>query len=118
MSREVELHQIAHARAGDKGDRLNVAVIAYCAADWEIICAEVTKERVGALLAERRPTAIQRYELPNLHGLNFVIDGVLDGGVNQSLNLDGHGKSLSFRILEMRIPVPADWTYTKEEKTG
>lgn len=116
MSRECELHRMAHARAGDKGDRLNVSVIAYREADWPIIRAEVTEERVRALLADRRPSAVYRYQLPRLQALNFVIDGALDGGVNQSLNLDGHGKSLSFRILEMRVTVPEGWTDFKWEE--
>ena len=63
-------------------------------------------ERVREMLAHRQPTAVRRYVLPRLQALNFVIDGVLDGGVNRSLNLDGHGKSLSFRILELEILAP------------
>lgn len=116
MSREIELHRLAHARSGDKGDRLNVAIIAYRDADWPIIRAEVTEERVRALLADRHPSAVRRYELPRLQALNFVVDDVLDGGVNQSLNLDGHGKSLSFRVLEMRVAVPEDWIDQKQEE--
>ncbi|NDW05945.1 AtuA-related protein [Jiella pacifica] len=104
-TRSVALHELAHGRAGDKGDRLNVAVIAYRPEFYPLLVSAVTVERVRDLFAERRPGEIARYELPRLGALNFVIDGVLDGGVNASLNLDGHGKSLSFRLLEMEIAV-------------
>jgi hypothetical protein len=105
--RNVELHRIAHSRTGDKGNRLNVSIIAYWAEDYPLLLDQVTEARVAELLAGRSPGAVCRYELPRLGALNFVIDGALDGGVNQSLNLDGHGKSLSFRILEMRVELPA-----------
>ena len=104
-TRSVALHELAHGRAGDKGDRLNVSVIAYRPEFYPLIARAVTVERVRELFAERRPGEIARYDLPRLGALNFVIDGVLDGGVNASLNLDGHGKSLSFRLLEMEIEV-------------
>ena len=104
----VRLHALAHGRAGDKGDRLSVSVIAYRPNFYPLIAAAVTVERVRELFAERSPSRIARFELPRLGALNFVIDGVLDGGVNASLNLDGHGKSLSFRLLGMEIEVDAD----------
>ncbi len=110
-TRTVALHALAHSRAGDKGDRLNVSVIAYRPEFYPLLLEAVTVERVRHLFAERCPADIVRYELPHLCALNFVLDRVLDGGVNASLNLDGHGKSLSFRLLEMRIEV-------KEETIG
>ena len=64
--------------------------------------------RVLALFAHRGATSVVRYDLPKLQAFNFVIDDVLEGGVNGSLNLDGHGKSQSFRLLEMEIEVPAE----------
>ncbi|WP_417810015.1 hypothetical protein [Thioclava sp.] len=97
------LYDIAHARAGDKGNRLNVSVIAYAPQDYSTLVKQVTVARIRAALADRNPGPIERYELPNLGALNFVIDDVLDGGVNASLNLDGHGKCLSFRILAMEL---------------
>ena len=106
--RTVLLHALAHGRAGDKGDRLSVSVIAYRPEFYPMIAHAVTVERVRELFAERRPSDIVRYELPRLGALNFVLDGVLDGGVNASLNLDGHGKSLSFRLLEMEIELDAE----------
>ena len=93
------LHRIAHARTGDKGNRANISVIAYRAALYPLILEQVTEDKVRRLFEHRGISAIKRYELPLLSALNFVIDDVLEGGVNGSLNLDGHGKSLSFRLL-------------------
>ncbi len=104
---EVPLHRVAHARTGDKGNRLNVSVIPYRADAYPYLVKQVTAERVHALFAHRGATAVRRYELPLLPALNLVIDDVLEGGVNGSLNLDGHGKSLSFRLLELRVRMPA-----------
>ena len=107
-ARTVPLHRIAHGRTGDKGNRSNISVIAYRAEDYEALVREVTEERVAALFAHRKPTAVKRYLLPKLGALNFVIDDVLDGGVNNALNLDAHGKSLVFLLLQMpiRVSVP------------
>jgi hypothetical protein len=99
----VALHRIAHGRTGDKGDRSNISVIALRPEDYDLLVAQVTEARVAALFAHRRPTAVKRYLLPKLGAMNFVIDGVLDGGVNGSLNLDTHGKTLAFLLLEMTI---------------
>ncbi len=103
---EVPLHRIAHGRAGDKGDRLNVSVIAYDEADYPLVREQVTVERVAALFGHRRPSRVQRYELPRLWALNFVIDDVLEGGVNDALNLDGHGKTLSYLVLSLTVRIP------------
>jgi hypothetical protein len=100
---EVPLHEIAHARTGDKGNRLNVSVIAYREGDYPLLVEQVTAERVKGLFQDRGVGAVRRYELPLLKALNFVIDDVLEGGVNGSLNLDGHGKSLSFLVLTLSI---------------
>lgn len=102
----VPLHEVAHARAGDKGNRLNVSVVAYHPDLWPILLAQVTAERVHTLFRHRGATGVVRYELPNLHALNFVVDEVLEGGVNASLNLDIHGKTHSFRVLGLLVEVP------------
>ncbi len=102
----VPLHEIAHARAGDKGNRLNVAVVAYHPELWPLLLAQVTAERVHALFRHRGATGVVRHELPNLHALNFGIDEVLEGGVNASLNLDIHGKTNSYRVLGLMVDVP------------
>ena len=103
---ELPLHALAHARAGDKGDRLNISLIAYAPELFPLLCERVTESVVMALFEHRRPTAVQRYVLPKLNALNFVLDGVLDGGVTQALNVDSHGKTQSFRLLGLTIEVP------------
>ena len=102
----VPLHRIAHGRTGDKGDRYNISVIALRPELYDVIVTEVTEQRVAALFAHRHPSAVKRYLLPRIGAMNFVIDNVLDGGVNGSLNLDTHGKTLAFLLLEMTIDVP------------
>ncbi len=103
----VPLHQLAHARSGDKGNRLNIALICHRPEDYALLAAQVTTERVAALFASRMPTAVRRYDLPKLQAFNFVLDNALDGGVNASLGLDGHGKTLSFRLLALPIQLPS-----------
>ncbi len=105
---EVPLHAVAHARAGDKGNRLNISLIPYDAALYPLLAEQVTGERVLAAFAHRGATAVQRYDLPRIHAFNFVIHDVLEGGVNGSLNLDGHGKTNSFRLLSLTVRVPKD----------
>lgn len=104
---ETPLHDLAHARTGDKGNRINISLIAYRAEDYGLLVEQVTPERVAAWFAHRRPAAVQRYLLPRLAAMNFVLDEVLDGGVNDSLNLDMHGKGLSFHLLAMPVRVPS-----------
>ncbi|MEM7496492.1 MAG: hypothetical protein AAF371_00705 [Pseudomonadota bacterium] len=103
---KVPLRAVAHARAGDKGERLNIGLFAYEDAAFPYLVEQVTEARVRALFAHRGTTSVRRYLLPKLAGMNFVLDGVLEGGVNGSLNLDGHGKSQSFRLLTLEIEMP------------
>jgi len=100
------LHWIAHGRAGDKGNRSNISVIAYAPEFYPIMKAQITGERVAHLFRHRGAVRVARYEIPNLDALNFVIDEALEGGVNCSLNLDGHGKALSFLVLSLQVTVP------------
>ena len=102
----VPLHRAAHGRTGDKGNRSNISVIAWHAELWPLLVEQVTEEAVAAQFAHRRPTRVQRHLLPRLHAMNFVLDEVLDGGVNDALNLDSHGKALSFLLLELPLRVP------------
>jgi hypothetical protein len=97
------LHQVAHARTGDKGNRSCISLIALEPSHWPALVQQVTEERVATLFSARRPSAVKRYLLPNLHAMNFVLDDVLDGGVNGSLNLDTHGKCLSSLLLTLPI---------------
>ena len=97
--KRVLLHKLAHARAGDKGNRSNISVIPYDAGDFDLLREQLTEEVVLDVFRHRGATQVVRYELPNLPAFNFVIDNALEGGVNDALNLDGHGKSLSFLLL-------------------
>jgi hypothetical protein len=102
---KLRLHQIANARSGDKGNRLNIALVCRDSAHYEAIASQITAERVAEAFAARKPTRIVRYDLPKLHAFNFVLDDVLEGGVNSSLGLDGHGKALSFMLLNIEIEI-------------
>lgn len=105
-TQEVPLHTIAHGRTGDKGNWSNISVIAYQPQFFPILVEQVTVERVTALFHARHPTTVRRYVLPKLGALNFVLEDVLDGGVNEALNLDSHGKTLAFFLLELVVTVP------------
>jgi len=106
--KNIALYELAHARTGDKGNRSNISVIAYKADDFPLLVSQVTEARVAEHFAYRKPTKVVRYLLPKIAAMNFVIDGVLDGGVNDSLNLDIHGKTLSFHLLTLPINVPEE----------
>ena len=105
-TRRIALHQIAHARAGDKGNTSNVSVWAYDPGDYGLIKEQLTAERVKQAFPDLIRGDVRRYELDHLHGLNFVMREALEGGVNTSLGLDSHGKSWSFLILGLEIEVP------------
>ena len=102
----VPLYRAAHGRTGDKGNRSNISVIAWHPALWPLIVEQITEAAVARQFAHRKPERVARYLLPQLHAMNFVLDDVLDGGVNDALNLDSHGKALSFWLLDLRIEVP------------
>jgi hypothetical protein len=102
------LWRLAHGRTGDKGDRSNISVIAWEPAFWPLLSSQVTEEAVLRQFRWRAPQRVQRFLLPQLQAMNFVVDGLLDGGVNEALNLDSHGKTLSFLLLELPVQVPAD----------
>lgn len=103
----MHLRSIAHSRSGDKGDVSNISVIAYDPADYDHLRREVTAERVKAHLGAVVRGTVERYELPAIGALNFVLHQALGGGVTRSLALDAHGKCLSSCLLEMEIaPLP------------
>ena len=114
MSRTVTLREIAHARAGDKGNRSNVSVFAFDPEHYVVLRDQLTAQRLKRELGALLTGSVVRYELPSLAGLNFVMDDALEGGVNESLNLDGHGKSWSSLILGMEITLAA----TEPPETG
>jgi hypothetical protein len=105
MTRPVMLREIAHARAGDKGNRSNVAVYAYEPRHYGVLKAQLTPARLKAEFPDLLQGPIRRFELDHLCALNFVMDQALEGGVNESLNLDSHGKSWSFLVLSLEIEI-------------
>jgi hypothetical protein len=98
------IHELAHARAGDKGNTSNVAVIAYDDAAWRVLRRDLTAERVTAAFSHLGAGTARRYEVESLRALNFVIPNVLAGGVTRSLRLDPHGKTLSALMLGIELP--------------
>jgi hypothetical protein len=102
----VPLWRAAHGRTGDKGDRSNISVIAWAPELYPLIVEQITEAAIARQFAHRHPTQVTRHLLPTLHAMNVVLDHVLDGGVNDALNLDSHGKALSFLLLELPLAVP------------
>jgi len=101
-----KLRALAHSRTGDKGDTSNISLIAFRAEDYGRLCEVVTAERVAEHFAQLLDPAagpVRRYELPNVHALNFVLPGILRGGVTRSLALDAHGKALGAALLDMDV---------------
>ena len=99
----IRVYDLAHSRAGDKGDTSNISVIAYDDSGWKILRDQLTSERVMRAFAHVARGPVQRYELPKLRALNFVIEGALGGGVTRSLAQDAHGKSLSSLMLTIEL---------------
>ena len=116
----VPLYRLAHSRAGDKGNRSNLSLIAYDPAHYDLLVEQVTADAVARWFGYRQPTHVERYLLPTLCAMNFVLDDVLDGGVNGSLNLDAHGKGLSFWLLDMPVTPPPGFDATGDghHRTG
>lgn len=102
----VQLRWLAHARSGDKGDTANVGLIALKPAWYDLLRREVTVARVARHF-KGMVSGVERFELPNLKALNFLLHGALDGGGTLSLKTDAQGKVYSTALLRMRIPVPA-----------
>ena len=103
---KIQLVRLAHARSGDKGDTANVGVIAYDPAHYELLLAALTSERVKAHFGPLVRGDVERFELPNLHAINFLLHGALDGGGTQSLMNDAQGKVFSTALLRMPVEVP------------
>ena len=105
MTRPVPLREIAHARAGDKGNRSNIAIFVYDRRHYAAVKAQLTPERLRAELGNLLRGPIRRYDIDHQGALNFVMDEALEGGVNESLNLDSHGKSWSFLLLGLEVEI-------------
>jgi hypothetical protein len=103
---KVRLLDIAHARSGDKGDTANVGVIALQPGWYDVLEQFVTRNRVADHFRGMIEGDVERYELPNLKALNFLLHGALDGGGTLSLKTDAQGKVYSTALLRMVIDVP------------
>ena len=99
----MKLFDIAHSRAGDKGNTLMLSLIPYNEMDYELLRLTCTVEKIKGHLKEILAGDIVRYELPNISSLLFVCNNALSGGVTTSLALDTHGKSLSYALLQMNL---------------
>lgn len=102
----VPLLELAHARSGDKGNTANVGVVAYDEEDYALLVEQLTADRVKAHFGPIVEGEVVRYELPNLHALNFLLHGALDGGGTVSLMTDAQGKVFSTAMLRMTVEVP------------
>jgi hypothetical protein len=103
---KIQLKEIAHARSGDKGDNANIGLIALRPEYYPVLVREVTAERVKKHFAGLCLGEVERYELPNLHALNFVLHRALDGGGTLSLRTDAQGKTYGAGLLRMEIDRP------------
>ena len=100
---KVQLREIAHARSGDKGACANIGLIALAPQYYPLLVEQVTAERVKEHFRELCRGPVERFELPNLHALNFVLHEALDGGGTVSLRSDAQGKTLSAALLRMEV---------------
>lgn len=105
---QVQLREVAFARSGDKGDTVNVGLIARTESAYPVLVEEVTARRVKEHFRELCHGEVERYELPNLGALNFLLHESLDGGGTRSLMLDAQGKTFSTALLRMEVDVPED----------
>ncbi len=103
MANRIKLRQICHSRSGDKADTVNIGLIVYNQAHYEWVKKHVTVEAVDDFFKDIPHGHIERYELPKIGALNFVVRNALGGGVSRSLMIDGHGKGFSAILLELEI---------------
>src|SRR5512143_2293465 len=102
---KVRLSEIAHTRSGDKGDTCNIGVIANEDRFYPTLVEQVTPERVKAHFGDRVRGPVERYELPNLGALNFLLHGALGGGGTVSLRIDAQGKTFGAALLSLEIEI-------------
>lgn len=100
-----KLIELAHARSGDKGDKVNIGLIANRSEDYPVLVREVTAERVKEHFAAVCKGQVERFELPNLEALNFLLHEALDGGGTMALKADPQGKTYSSALLRMEIEI-------------
>ena len=104
----IQLVDLAHARSGDKGDTANVGVVAYDPQDYPLLREHLTEERVKAHFGALVKGPVERFDLPNLNALNFLLHNALGGGGTMSLMTDAQGKVFSTALLRMEIEVPSE----------
>ena len=102
---KIPLSQIAHTRSGDKGDTCNVGVIANHENQYAVLVREVTAERVKSHFGDMVRGEVERFELPNLGALNFLLHGALGGGGTVSLRTDAQGKTFGAALLSLEVEV-------------
>jgi len=100
---KVPLGKIAHTRSGDKGDTSNIGVIVYDSKDYPLLVKELTAERVKAFFGDLVKGKVERFELPNLGALNFLLHEALGGGGTVALRIDPQGKTLGAALLRVEI---------------
>lgn len=105
MTQRVQLREIAHARAGDKGNLSNISVWVFDPRHYSAVKAQLTADRIKEAYPNLIRGQVIRYEVDHLQGLNFVMADAIEGGVNTSLNLDLHGKSWSFLLLALDVEI-------------
>jgi hypothetical protein len=115
---KIPLLHLAHTRSGDKGDTANVGVIAYRPEFYPVLVEQLTPERVKTHFAGICHGAVERFELPNLHALNFLLHESLGGGGTVSLKTDAQGKVLSTAMLRLEIEVPEEIARAARERAG
>lgn len=113
----IELRYLAHARSGDKGDTANVGLIALKPGYYDLLVEQVTRKRVARHF-KGMVSDVERFELPNLNALNFLLHGALDGGGTLSLKTDAQGKVYSTALLRMKVDVPAKVAKKAMERAG
>jgi hypothetical protein len=100
---KVQLKELAYVRSGDKGDVCNIGLLALNAANYEIICRQVTPERVKAFFGDMVKGPVNIYELPNIHSLEIVLHNALDGGATRTLRFDQTGKAMGTALLRLEV---------------
>lgn len=105
---KVKLQHVAHARSGDKGDTSNISVFAFSPELYPLLKQQLTEDKFKQFYGSAITGKVTRYDVDNIHAMNFVCQGALGGGVSRSLCLDNYGKALSAAILGFEIEVPND----------
>lgn len=113
VNTSVTVDELAFARSGDKGDTVNIGVIAYDKPAYQRLKKQLTTDRVAKYFGDHFAGPVDRYELPNIYALNFHVSAALDGGGAESLRIDSQGKTYAAALLQMELPVWEDDTIDK-----